>query len=138
MPVSRNDRQRYDQPASFERRPFGNPLQNGDGGNTFDPMNERISKLEGTQDGLKQSQTILLTSVGIIAAILVTAQIFLFQKVDALSDQMNQLPEKIESRLQGITSALSAAITASKQPSPPQIIILPAQPPLPQAPQKQP
>lgn len=133
----------YDQSTSFARRPLTG-LQTGDGGNTLGPMNERVSKLEGAQDGLKQSQSILLTALGIFAAIFIgliavvaTFQVFTFQKVDALSDQLSQLPDKIESRLQNIATTLSSAITAAKQ-QPPQIILMPVPPqPLPQStPQK--
>jgi hypothetical protein len=120
----------YNQPSSSPG------LKAGDGGGTFDGMSDRISRLEGAQDGLKQSQVILLTALGIFGALFIgalavigTFQIFNLQKSDALSDQIGQIPEKIETRLQNITNTLSGAISASKQQAP-QIILLPAGAPM--------
>jgi hypothetical protein len=96
----------------------------------------RVARLEGVVDGLKHGQTQLLVSIGVVAAFVVGFGIYTLQRIDTLSDKVNDLPGKISSELRDITKTLAESITAAKQ-TPPQMILLPApQPPTPPAPKQ--
>ena len=99
-------------------------------------MKERLAKLEGAQDGLKQSQIILLGAAGMVSAILIGLGIFMIQKTgdlsktidtkaSSLSAKVDNLPVQINEHIQALTQTLSTAITASKQ-QPPQVILMQA------------
>jgi hypothetical protein len=98
-------------------------------------MNERVSKLEGQQEGLKQSQLILLGAITMVSAILIALGLWIVSetkdlskqldtKTEALSNKVEALPNQISNQLRDLTQTLSSAITASKQ-QPPQIILMP-------------
>lgn len=112
-----------------------------------DDMNVRVSKLEGEFGDLKQSQMMLITLNGVIAAIvaiLLGLAIYTLTKLDQTGDKIDkavertvELPGKIGAELREITRTLADVITASKQ-APPQIIVIPAPVPLKEQQPKQP
>lgn len=109
----------------------------GGGSGPYDPgMDTRVAKLEGAQDGIKQSQSILIMSVmGLgalvfaLAGMMVTLQVFTFSrvdqveaKVDALSARVDALPAKLADEFRAMradmtaqTNAIANAITATRQ-----------------------
>lgn len=101
-------------------------LQNGDGNGTSGSMSdERVAKLEGALDGLKQSQIVMIGAVTLVSALLLGSTLYLVSRVDVLSGQVSDLPAKMSAELRDINRTLSEAITASKQ-TPPQVILMPA------------
>lgn len=101
-------------------------LKSGDGGSTFDDMsNERLAKLEGVVEGLRHVQSVTLTLVGLIVALVIAFGTYTANRLDAINGRVAELPGKISSDLRDITKTLSEAITAAKQ-TPPQVILLPA------------
>lgn len=122
----------------------------GDTPNLDGMTGERIARLEGANDGVKQSQTILIGSVfglsGLffaLAAILVTLQLDIRSDVKKLSDDIKKVSEEVSSNSERVsetlrsefrsmraeqsaqTSAIANAITATKQQAP-QVILVPA------------
>jgi hypothetical protein len=83
-------------------------------------------------DGFK---TVLAIFAGVLAlsvTISIAGLVFLGNRIDrvetkvaAVSDQITALPEKVSGNLRDLTSAMSQAITASKQ-APPQVILMPS------------
>lgn len=100
------------------------PLQTGDGGGRFDGMNERLAKLEGAFDGLKQSQAVMVGAVAIVSALLLGSTLYLVTRVDVLGSQVNEVPGKVATELRELNKTLLQAVTAAKQ-QPPQVIVYP-------------
>jgi hypothetical protein len=107
-------------------------------------MNYRLASLEASMDGLKRIQDITVLSVFGVGAILVAIMVYMLMqqdqsrdRIDRLSDKMNELPGKINADLRDITKTLAESITAAKQQAP-QVILLPAPaPPSQQTPSNQ-
>jgi hypothetical protein len=91
-------------------------------------MRERIARMEGEARSLRRIQDLTLAAVlgvgAILAAFIIGFGFYTFQKVDLISDRVNDLPNKISSELRDITRTLAASITAAKQ-QPPQVILMP-------------
>jgi hypothetical protein len=104
------------------------PATGGDGPYMPDMDNDRIGKLEGVVDGLKTNQTITLSAIGLVSALLLALASYSLVKIDTLNNRVTELPAKISSDIRDITTTLSQAITASKQ-QPPQVIFMQAPPP---------
>lgn len=111
--------------GELERNYNAAPLNTSGSDGTFGGMNDRLSKLEGSYDGLKQSQTIMIGTVAIVSALLLGSMLYLVARVDALGTQVGDLPAKVATELRDINKTLATAITASKQ-QPPQVIVYPA------------
>lgn len=105
-------------------------------------MDERIARLEGAHDGVKQSQNILVMSVmGLaalvvaVAAIVVTLQIQTKSEVGAVAAKVDALPESIGSAVResnrAFSDALGAAIQATRQQAPAVIVLPPGSQPIP-------
>ncbi len=106
------------------------PVEAGGGGPHNGDMDTRIGRLEGTIDGVKHSQNILVMSVMGLAAlfvalagIMVTLQIRTEAKVDALPAQIN---ESVREANRAFADAVNTAIQATRQ-QPPQVIVVPPQ-----------
>jgi len=94
----------------------------GGGAGPYDPgMDTRIAKLEGSHDGLKQSQSILIMSVmglaGLfftLAAIMVTLQVFTFNRIDQVETKLDakigQLETKLDAKIGQVEAKLDAKI----------------------------
>jgi hypothetical protein len=109
------------------------------------PMNdERIGKIEGQIEGIKHSHNVGLVSLGggiaLVAAVLVALAAYSLAKIDQtndrldkITDKVNELPGKISAELRDINKTLAEAITAAKQ-APTQVIMVPTPlpPPTPQ------
>jgi hypothetical protein len=108
-------------------------LEGGGGGDGpyIPSMNERLGKLEGQMEGVKHGHNMLLGGLGLIGGFIVLLVtlglgigIYELQRIDQLSDKVNELPGKISSDLRDITKTLAESINAAKQ-QPPQIILIP-------------
>ena len=92
---------------------------------------ERLSRLEGDHEGLKQSQSILKAGVmgfGALVlgavAVVIALQVFTYSRIDRVESKVDSLPGELRNELLGVVNAISTAVTATKA-SPPQIIIVP-------------
>lgn len=97
-------------------------------------MDNRLSHLEGSVEGLKHSQAMLKAGVmgfgGLVlaaVAIVVALQAFTYSRVDRVESKVDALPGQISSDIQGLTRTLSSAITAAKE-QPPAVVVVPAPP----------
>ncbi len=102
-------------------------------------MTERVAKLEGAHEGLKQSQNILIMSVmglaalffalaGIMVSLQISTNSHIDQvqaKVDSISDRLSAEFAAQRAEMSAQTSAISNAITATKQQAP-QVILVPS------------
>jgi hypothetical protein len=101
-------------------------LKVDDGGGTFEGMDkERLARLEGAFDGVRSNQTILMSAVGLVSALLIGLASFTVVQNVGINARISELPGKINSDFRDITKTLSEAITASKQQAP-QVVLLPA------------
>lgn len=104
----------------------------GDSGGTAGmSLAERLSRLEGDHEGLKQSQSILKAGVmgfGALVlgavAVVIALQVFTYSRIDRVESKVDSLPGELRNELLGVVNAISTAVTATKA-SPPQIIIVP-------------
>lgn len=120
-----------------------------DPGGPHDPaMTERISRLEGGIDGVKQSQTILIAAAGFFGAVLILLAGYTALRVDRIEDKMEagftslRTDMQADSRairsdmqaearatraeLAGIANAIASSITAAKDQRPVIINVPPA------------
>jgi len=95
------------------------------GGETTFALEARLANVEGSIQGLSQSQNILGLLVGIVGAFVIGFGIYNLQRVDALTDKVGALPGQISSDMRDLTKTLAETITAAKQ-QPPQVILMPA------------
>lgn len=130
-------------------------IAHGGGGGHIGGMNDRLAKLEGSFDGIKQSQAILKAGVVGVGAIIVgavaliaTLQLWTVSRLDALPDKINAEIGAVQSTLRAEfaamraesaaqTSAIANSITATKQQAP-QVILVPAPQVVPSPPQPAP
>ena len=96
-----------------------------DGGSGMTGLNERLAKLEGVVDGLKDRLTTTTAVLAIVISILSGLMIYELTRLDKIQDKIDDLPGKINTGLQQTISTLSASITAAKQQAP-QVILVPA------------
>jgi hypothetical protein len=128
--------------ANNQIRDSGPVLNLGDGGGTFDAMsNERLAKLEGAVEGLRATQSVLLGAIGLVLTVVIAFGVYTVNRLDALSNRVNDLPGQISSNLRDLTGTLSQAITATRQQNPqvilmtaPELLPAPAQSSAPQGP----
>jgi len=105
----------------------------GRGGGGHDSgMNDRVSKLEGTMDGIKQSQSSLLAVVSIVGgvalaavALIATLQVFTLTEIGGIEDTIREEFRALRAEASAQTSAIANSIAATKQQAP-QVILLPA------------
>jgi hypothetical protein len=89
------------------------------------PMSDdRIGRLEGIVEGLRHGQTLTLTALGFVLALVIAFGVYGVKRMDDLNEKMGSIPGQISRDVRDLTNALSAAITASKQ-QPPQVILMP-------------
>lgn len=104
---------------------------------TYPDMESRVSKLEGQQEGLKQSQNILVMAVGAVSAILIALGVYTVTRLDSLSTQVDALPDQISAKLSALNTTFAQELTAIRAGSqPPTVIVVPQQPPRPAEPTK--
>lgn len=103
---------------NLEKMYESRPLNNGGADGTLDDMTERLAKLEGQFEGHKLVQTITMSVIAIVAAIVIASTVYLMT-------QVNQLPGKISADLRDLNQTMLQAVTASKQ-QVPQVILMPA------------
>ena len=103
-------------------------LSGGGGGGIADPMDERLSKLEGQHEGIKQSQNVLVMSMSAIIAIFALVAVFVVysqqkldaqlqstnSRIDGLSDKVTALPDQVNSKLMDISKLLAEQTMATK------------------------
>src|SRR3546814_7930406 len=96
-------------------------------------MESRVSRLEGSYDGIKHGQTAVWTVGGIVVAIaigILGLQIWTLTKVDAISSdvagqvqalrtEMAAEARATQQEMSGIATAIATGITAARQPAPP-------------------
>jgi hypothetical protein len=97
--------------------------------------NERLARLEGAYDSLKVVRPMTLTVVSIFLAalvfvlgIVITQQLELSKKVDAIGPRITEEAARTRQEMVGITNAIANSITATRQaqpPAPPQVVIIP-------------
>lgn len=107
----------------------GQAFKGPPGNGTYDGMSDRISKLEGQQEGIKHGQAILFAAVSAVSAILIGVGIYTATRLDALSDKVNNLPSQISSEIRETNRAFSEALSAAKIQPPTVIYMDRAQPP---------
>lgn len=90
--------------------------------------NERIAKLEGAFEGVRQLQTTTFVVLAILTTVVIGLVGYNLKRTDDLNEKINLIPTQISKDLRDLTGALANAITASKQQAP-QVILLPAPPP---------
>jgi len=110
------------------------PIAAGNGDGHIGGMQERLSKLEGGFDGIKQSQAILWSgTLGIAAlvlaalAVVVTLQFYVLAEVSGIDDRIGAEFRALRAETAAQTSAIANSITATKQQAP-QVILVPAPP----------
>jgi hypothetical protein len=112
-------------------------LKSGGGGGTSGDMDqERLSRLEGSFEGLRSNQTLLMSAVGLVSALLIGLASYTVIQVSAVNNRLSELPGKISSDLRDLSGVISQAVTASKQ-TPPQVILMPTPSQQPTVPQLQ-
>jgi outer membrane murein-binding lipoprotein Lpp len=94
-------------------------------------MNERLGRIEGEISGLKHGHAMTLGGLGLVAALVTIGVaavigfgVYELQRIDQLSEKVNELPGKISADLRDLTKTLAQSITAAKQ-QPPQVILIP-------------
>jgi outer membrane murein-binding lipoprotein Lpp len=102
----------------------------GDGGGQELPA--RMARLEGVfesfksvVEGIRHAQNLMLTIFGVLSAVLIGVAIYQMQRLDQLSEQINEtnqkvaeVPGKVSSDVQNLTATLATTITAARQPEP--------------------
>lgn len=88
---------------------------------------EKLARLEGIVEGLRTNHTLLMSCIGLVSALLLALGSYTLVKLDQLSSRVGELPSRITTDIQALTSTLSQSITAAKQPQP-QVILIPPPP----------
>ncbi len=117
----------------------GGALPPAGSGGTYDGMEDRIAKLEdgfarletgmarleGAVEGVRHSQSMTLGAVGILAALAIGFGVYMLQRLDTLTGQVNAIPDQINSNMRDITKTLAESITAARASQPPTVIVVP-------------
>jgi hypothetical protein len=89
---------------------------------------ERLAKVEASIDGLRHSQNLTIGATvgvgGIIAAFIIGFGAYTLQRIDQTQATISNEAAQTRQELIGITTAISNAITATKQ-AQPQIVVVP-------------
>jgi hypothetical protein len=99
-------------------------------GPNMNAFGERLAKLEGAFEGMRQLQTVTFVVLAALTTVVIGLVGYNLKRTDDLSEKLSSLPKQISTELRDLTTTLSGAITASKQ-TPPQVILLPAPAPQP-------